>query len=91
MTAQNSATKSGFLRYFLYKLGTLKQHIILNSIMALFSYPALALVIYLTAGVANEYNTTPIEQKTPELFTKYNMWNNVLTIRFLGRTTILKC
>lgn len=82
MTAQNSATKSGFLRYFLYKLGTLKQHIILNSIMALFSYPALALVLYLTAGVANEYNTTPIEQKTPELFTKYNMWNNVL-IMFL--------
>ena len=54
MTAQNSATKSGFLRYFLYKLGSLKQHIILNSIMALFSYPALALVLYLTAGVANE-------------------------------------
>ena len=55
MTAQNSATKSGFLRYFLYKLGSLKQHIILNSIMALFSYPAIAVVGMLTVNTWNEY------------------------------------
>ena len=44
MTALSSANKTGFLNYFLYKLRNLKSLIILNSVFALLSYPALAVV-----------------------------------------------
>ena len=82
MTAQNSATKSGFLRYFVYKLGTLKQLIILNSVFALLSYPSLALVFSIATGVSNEYHSTPVELQTLEMRQQYVMWNNIM-IMFL--------
>ncbi len=78
MTAQNSATKSGFLRYFLYKLGSLKQHIILNSVMALFSYPAIAVVGMLTVNKWNEYYKVLGQGNNFELFKQCQMWENIL-------------
>ena len=78
MTAQNSATKSGFLRYFLYKLGTLKQHIILNFIMALFSYPAIAVVGLITNNKWNEYYKILGQDNNLEMLKQCQMWNNIL-------------
>ena len=59
MTARSSATKPDFLRYFSYKFKNLKSFLILNSVFAFLSYPALAIVGIFYVNARNNFYILP--------------------------------
>lgn len=83
MTARSSATKPDFLRYFSYKFKSLKSFLILNSVFAFLSYPALAIVGIFYVNARNNFYILPealrYENGAPE-FKAYHLWQNIFNM-----------
>lgn len=80
MTARSSATKSDFLKYFTYKLKNLKSLIILNSVFAFLSYPALSIVSVFCINARNRFFESDDIYSHGKLWAQYDLWDSVLTM-----------
>ena len=80
MTALSLANKTGFLNYFLYKLRNLKSLIILNSVFALLSYPALAVVGMFYVNAYNRYIEASQIVDDYVSWQQYQTWNNIFAM-----------